>query len=37
MLVAVANRLQAALLAPTEVLAEQHYLTLSNMLAGIAA
>jgi ATP-dependent DNA helicase RecG len=32
MLVAVANRLQAALLAPTEVLAEQHYLTLSNLL-----
>ena len=32
MLVAVANRMQAALLAPTEVLAEQHYLTLSNLL-----
>jgi ATP-dependent DNA helicase RecG len=32
MLVAVANKLQAALLAPTEVLAEQHYLTLSNFL-----
>ncbi len=34
MLVAVANRMQAALLAPTEVLAEQHYLTLSNFLKG---
>src|SRR5439155_234745 len=33
MLVAVANRLQAAILAPTEVLVEQHYLTLSNLLA----
>jgi ATP-dependent DNA helicase RecG len=32
MLVAVANRLQAAILAPTEVLAEQHYLTLSTLL-----
>ena len=32
MLVGVANRLQSALLAPTEVLAEQHYLTLSNVL-----
>ncbi|HZL34587.1 MAG TPA: ATP-dependent DNA helicase RecG [Tepidisphaeraceae bacterium] len=34
MLVAVANRMQAALLAPTEVLAEQHYLTLTNLLQG---
>jgi ATP-dependent DNA helicase RecG len=32
MLVAVANKLQSALLAPTEVLAEQHYLTISNLL-----
>ena len=34
MLAAVANKLQAALLAPTEILAEQHYLTLRTMLAG---
>ena len=34
MLVAVANKMQAAILAPTEVLAEQHYLTLSNFLRG---
>jgi ATP-dependent DNA helicase RecG len=34
MLTAVANRFQAALLAPTEVLAEQHYLTLNRLLAG---
>ena len=32
MLVAVANKMQAALLAPTEVLAEQHYLTISTLL-----
>ncbi|HEY0009112.1 MAG TPA: ATP-dependent DNA helicase RecG [Tepidisphaeraceae bacterium] len=34
MLMAVANRMQAALLAPTEVLAEQHYMTISRLLAG---
>ncbi len=34
MLLAVANKLQAALLAPTEILAEQHYLTLTRALAG---
>ena len=32
MLVSVANKMQAALLAPTEVLAEQHYLLLSRLL-----
>lgn len=32
MLLAVANKMQAALLAPTEVLAEQHFLMLSNFL-----
>ena len=32
MLVGVANKMQSALLAPTEVLAEQHYLTLSTLL-----
>ncbi len=36
MLAAVANRMQAALLVPTEVLAEQHYLTLSSLLRGSA-
>jgi ATP-dependent DNA helicase RecG len=34
MLVAVANKMQAALLAPTEVLAEQHFLTMRTLLAG---
>lgn len=34
MLMAVADRRQAALLAPTEILAEQHYLSLSAMLRG---
>ncbi|WP_428939710.1 ATP-dependent DNA helicase RecG [Fontivita pretiosa] len=36
MLVAVANRMQSAILAPTEVLAEQHYLTLTNLLRDSA-
>ena len=34
MLLAVANKLQAVLLAPTEVLAEQHYLTITRLMAG---
>ena len=34
MLVAVANGLQAVMMAPTEVLAEQHYRTLTSMLQG---
>ena len=34
MLTAVANKMQAVLLAPTEVLAEQHYMTLSGLMAG---
>jgi ATP-dependent DNA helicase RecG len=33
MLVAVANKCQAAMMAPTEILAEQHHRTLSRMLA----
>ena len=36
MLMAVANHLQSAMLAPTEVLAEQHYLTLTNLLKDSA-
>ncbi|MBI3099115.1 MAG: ATP-dependent DNA helicase RecG [Planctomycetes bacterium] len=34
MLAAVANRTQAALMAPTEILAEQHFRTLTALLAG---
>ena len=34
MLLAVANKMQAAFLAPTEVLAEQHYRNLTRMLEG---
>jgi ATP-dependent DNA helicase RecG len=34
MLVGVANKMQSAILAPTEVLAEQHFLTLSRAMAG---
>lgn len=36
MLVAVANGAQAALLAPTEILAEQHYKTLSTLVGQLA-
>ena len=35
MLIAVEAGAQAALLAPTEILARQHYETLSRMLAGL--
>ena len=34
MLMAVANKFQAAIMAPTEILAEQHYRTMTRMLAG---
>ncbi len=34
LLLAVANRKQGALMAPTELLAEQHYLSISSMLKG---
>ena len=34
LLLAAANRKQGALMAPTELLAEQHYLSISDMLAG---
>jgi ATP-dependent DNA helicase RecG len=34
MLVAIANKHQALLLAPTQILAEQHYLTIRQMLVG---
>lgn len=35
MLVAVENGYQAALMAPTEVLAKQHYLSITNMMKGL--
>ena len=35
MLIAVENRLQAAILAPTEILARQHFESLSEMTAGL--
>ena len=34
MLLAVANKMQAVLLAPTEVLAEQHFMTIGRLMAG---
>jgi ATP-dependent DNA helicase RecG len=36
MLVAVANGMQAVMMAPTEILAEQHHRTLTTMLQGVA-
>ncbi len=36
LLVAVANGCQGAFMAPTEVLAEQHYLTVGRLLSGLA-
>lgn len=35
MLLAVENRYQAALMAPTEILADQHYNTISGLLSGL--
>ena len=37
MLMAVASGCQAAIMAPTEILAEQHYKTISRLLAGITS
>lgn len=36
-LLAVENGYQAMIVAPTEILAEQHYLTISNMIEGLGA
>jgi ATP-dependent DNA helicase RecG len=36
MLMTVANRAQAAMMAPTEILAEQHYRNVTNLLASLA-